>query len=141
MKTECPACGKLHNCKSNKGFCPKCKQGPFEFSGATVQFGDSKPVNVKGFKIEALDIQAMYERRRRKDPPPLDNLFLMPEQVKEIPTSELRRNCGGDLAFKGIPVTVYYRESDMLADFFVECMEQKRRVAYIDGDTVVRSDT
>jgi hypothetical protein len=153
MKIECPACGKMHNCKSNNGLCPKCKLSDDDLEKIVLpeDFADEmencllqddmvdvyKPVG----KLTTLGIQAMYERLRRKDPPPLDRLFLMPSQVGEIPTYELKRNCGGTLAFKGIPVTVYYREADMLADFFVECMEQKRRVAYIDGDTVVRNDT
>lgn len=150
MKIECPQCGKLHNSKSPIKLCSKCKQAPFEFHGTTIQFGDHAPIPVKSIEftvdqelIGSSKLSAMMHPMCRCsiNPPPLDRLFLMPSQVKEIPTAELRRNCGGSLAFNGIPVTVYDREADMLADFFTECMEQKRRVAYINGDDVVRNDT
>lgn len=155
MKIECPQCGKLHNSKSPIKLCSKCKQAPFEFHGTTIQFGDHAPIPVKSIEFVAdltpigscdpyatAPAMMMHPNCRCEiNPPPLDRLFLMPSQVKEIPTAELRRNCGGSLAFKGIPVTVYDREADMLADFFTECMEQKRRVAYINGDDVVRNDT
>lgn len=153
MKAECPVCGKLHKSKRPKAVCGKCKQGGVAMTGSTIQFGDGPPIPVKSWKIEMdpspqgscssyASTAAMHPMCRCSiSLPPLDLLLLLEGQVGELPSSAIRDNCGHDIAIKGVPVKLYERHADLLADFFVECMEQQMRVAYIKGDSLIRSDT
>lgn len=72
---------------------------------------------------------------------PVQLLFLLRTQVETLPTDKIRIHADSGAILNGIPVRLYDDESAMLADFFVECMEQRHVVAYVNGDEIVRSDS
>lgn len=70
---------------------------------------------------------------------PVQLLFLLRTQIESIPSDQIRLEFSKSTLVEGIPVRLYDEESLMLADFFVECMEQRQVVAYVCGNEVIRS--